>query len=68
MPVPPKDENEFDISDGAYKCKENTYIFIGEEYIRCYTKQACPGYVNSFSRCTTWENCDDYRYEAPDGN
>ena len=44
--VPPKDESEFDSYNEVYTCKENTYIFVGEDSTKCYTKQACPGYVD----------------------
>lgn len=45
--VPPEDESEFEISDGVYTCKDKKYLFVGEDGTKCYTKRACPGYVNS---------------------
>ena len=35
--VPPKDKSEFDISDGVYTCKDDKYLFVGEDGTKCYT-------------------------------
>ena len=66
--VPPKNEREFDNSDGTYTCKDDKYLFVGEDSTTCYTKQACPGYVNYNYECFAWDACEDYHYETPEGN
>ena len=59
----PKDESEFDISDGVYTCKDSKYLFAGEDSTKCYTKQECPGYIDYY-KCLARETCKNYYYET----
>ena len=43
--IEPTDKNQFDITNGEYECKEETYISVEGENAQCFTKKACPGYV-----------------------
>ena len=50
----------------AYACKEDTYLYIGETSTRCYTKQACPGFIEYNKLCKVREDCNRYWYEDDD--
>ena len=66
IPVPPGNLDEFEEIEEVYACKAGTYLFRGETSTRCYTKQACPGFIH-YGRCEPREYCNFYWYESDSG-
>ena len=60
--APPENLDEFEEIEEVYTCKKDTYLFYRNTSTRCYTKQACSGFIFN-GRCEPREFCNAYWYE-----